>query len=121
MQDEIAKRVHVVLNAKGYTPNKITTMSGITTAARQLNGSVVLSVSLLTFVLDLFPDISAEWVMRGIGDMYVKKEPSTPLINNDIDVEGDFRDNSSINTGSSQSLESEVKFLRQLVQQLTAK
>lgn len=35
-----------------------------------LRGSSDISSEMLIRILDVFPDVSAEWLMRGVGDMY---------------------------------------------------
>lgn len=35
-----------------------------------LNGTSDVSTEMLFKILEVFPDISAEWLMRGVGDMY---------------------------------------------------
>lgn len=44
-----------------------------TTFWRQLKGEQALSAKLLEGVLKSFPDISAEWLLRGIGSMKVNQ------------------------------------------------
>lgn len=79
-----------------------------------------ISVATVVRILEVFPDVSARWLLFGEGEKHINTTHSSPIIQNDINVEGDFRDNSTLNAGNS-SLESEVKFLRDLVQKLTAK
>lgn len=40
------------------------------TLSRQISGKTALSFSTIDIFLEKFPDISAEWLLRGEGDMY---------------------------------------------------
>ena len=39
-----------------------------------LNGERTLSANVVAKVLETFPEVSSEWVMRGVGSMYRKEE-----------------------------------------------
>ena len=41
-----------------------------TTLNTQLRGESALSVLVVVKILEIFPDISAEWLLRGEGEMY---------------------------------------------------
>ncbi|MCM1034965.1 MAG: hypothetical protein NC229_01590 [Bacteroides sp.] len=38
--------------------------------SRQINGNTSISLGTILLILSTFPDISAEWLLRGDGDMY---------------------------------------------------
>ena len=40
------------------------------TLSRQVNGDTAVSFSVIALFLDKFPDVSAEWLLRGEGDMF---------------------------------------------------
>ena len=50
------------------------------TLDRMLNGVNALNLNCIVSILSTFPMLSAEWLLRGNGDMYLKQ---TDLINND--------------------------------------
>lgn len=43
----------------------------------QVSGEVALSMHTLLLILDAFPDVSAEWLLRGTGEMFL--DGSTPV------------------------------------------
>lgn len=49
------------------------------TLSNQLNGIREISLSTITAILTTYPEVSAEWLMRGNGDMFIAKneEPNT--------------------------------------------
>lgn len=82
------------------------------------NEGKTISAETIARILEVFPDVSAKWLLLGKGQKY-EKSGDTPLINNNVHVEGGMNDSSSINAGVTNSLESEVAYLRQLVINLT--
>jgi hypothetical protein len=44
------------------------------TFSNQLNGMRELSLSTVIAILNTFPEVSSEWLMRGVGDMYISKD-----------------------------------------------
>lgn len=74
-EDGVRERIKEVLRAKGTT---FTAICGNGTALqskfqRQLSKASVTFV-VLSFLLNNFPDVSAEWLIRGEGEMIKKKE-----------------------------------------------
>lgn len=67
----VAERIKEFLKFKGISVNSFSRklVMSQTTLNRQFNGTVTLSVETVKAVLDYFPDMSAEWLMRGIGQM----------------------------------------------------
>jgi len=84
--------------AKHYidtTPNTITSLSDgseslRTTLSRQINGSVGISLSTVSLLLEKCPDLSAEWLLRGEGAISIS-EIRTPKI---------YTQGGSVNTGN---------------------
>lgn len=48
------------------------------TLSRQLGGVSEISVSTVNAILDNYEEISAEWLLRGKGSMFIQKEESEP-------------------------------------------
>lgn len=48
------------------------------TLSRQLGGVSEISVSTVNAILDNYEEISAEWLLRGKGTMFIQKEESEP-------------------------------------------
>lgn len=75
MEVTIYQRVKLILEDKQLSVNalsKLVEMSQ-TTLNTQLKGERALSANVVAKVLSVFPDVSAEWVMRGVGTMYHKE------------------------------------------------
>lgn len=75
MEVTIYQRITLILEDKQLSVNalsKLVEMSQ-TTLNTQLKGERALSANVVAKVLSVFPDVSAEWVMRGVGTMYHKE------------------------------------------------
>lgn len=74
----VAERIKEFLNFKRISVNSLSKQLNITqtTLNRQFNGTVTLSVEAVLAVLEHFPELSAEWLLRGIGQM-IQNAPKT--------------------------------------------
>lgn len=72
MEISIYQRIMLILNDKQVSVNALSKLVGMsqTTLNTQLKGERALSANVVAKVLSVFPDVSAEWVIRGIGTMY---------------------------------------------------
>jgi len=72
----IAQRLTEFMSKVGYTNYRLANEIGMnqTTIGRQLKGEQALSSKLLDGILTAFPDLSAEWLMRGNGEMLLSGE-----------------------------------------------
>jgi len=82
MEENVRKRIQILLTEKNCT---VYSLGGDSTSLQrklgnQLKGSTTISVDTILLVLDKFPDVSAEWLLRGHGTMYGREE--TTVINN---------------------------------------
>lgn len=72
MKNAVTQRVIEVLESKNITPNALADKLGMyqQTISKQLreDGSGV-SLTTVVGMLELFPDLSAEWLLRGEGSM----------------------------------------------------
>lgn len=70
---EIVQRIKILISEKNCSVNSFANEIGI--AQRTLNNYVLLgrlpSYETLHAILHRFPDVSAEWLMRGEGKMYI--------------------------------------------------
>lgn len=76
MEVTIYQRITLILEDKQLSVNalsKLVEMSQ-TTLNTQLKGERALSANVVAKVLSVFPDVSAEWVMRGVGAMYANQD-----------------------------------------------
>ena len=76
MEVTIYQRIMLILDDKQVSVNalsKLVEMSQ-TTLNTQLKGERALSANVVAKVLSIFPDVSAEWLMRGVGTMYSNQD-----------------------------------------------
>lgn len=72
MENAVRQRIKEILKNKNQTVNSF---SGGDSAlqlrlSRQLNKNVSISLDTILIILDRFPDLSAEWLLRGKGEMF---------------------------------------------------
>lgn len=78
---EVKNRIKEVLNQKNTTVNAISTDGTIQVRlSRQINGETALSYSTISYILECFPDLSAEWLLRGTGEMFVAEETEAEVV-----------------------------------------
>lgn len=72
MTNSILYRLQQTLLEKKCSSNKLSSLVGISQSAlnKQMRGIASVSLKTIECVLDLWPDVSAEWLLRGDGDMF---------------------------------------------------
>lgn len=82
MECSVNQRIKSVLSDRNISVTSFSKLIGEiqTTINRQLNGTAQLSVKTVNSFLHQFPDVSAEWLLRGKGDMYLKEASSNAEI-----------------------------------------
>lgn len=72
MENIVAQRIKSVLDARQISITSFAKMVGMlqVTCNRQIRGDQAVSLGLIEGFLSTFPDISAEWLLRGEGEMY---------------------------------------------------
>ena len=72
MEVTIYQRIMLILDDKQVSVNALSKLVDMsqTTLNTQLKGERALSANVVSKVLVAFPDVSAEWLMRGVGTMY---------------------------------------------------
>ena len=75
MEETIYQRVKCVLEDKSISINALSKQINVAQATLnpQLRGDRTLAANNVEKILNAFPDVSAEWVMRGVGFMYHKE------------------------------------------------
>ena len=75
MEVTIYQRIMLILDDKQVSVNALSKLVGMsqTTLNTQLKGERALSANVVAKVLSVFHDVSAEWVIRGVGTMYHKE------------------------------------------------
>lgn len=137
--EDINQRIRKVLKDKDLSVAAFSREAGIeqTTLNRQLNGGSKVSVGTIKAFLLKFKDISAEWLLRGVGDMCcgVPDEQLEREIAEETGRVQSIGDNSNYNTQtmtdsaiakenemlrkSIEEKNEEIKFLRSLIQRNT--
>lgn len=137
--EDINQRIRKVLKDKDLSVADFSREAGIeqTTLNRQLNGGSKVSVGTIKAFLLKFKDISAEWLLRGVGDMCcgVPDEQLEREIAEETGRVQSIGDNSNYNTQtmtdsaiakenemlrkSIEEKNEEIKFLRSLIQRNT--
>ena len=76
MENNVLQRIKDILRLKSVSMLQVSDACGIkqNTFSRQLSGENALSASTLISILGYFDDISAEWLLRGEGEMFKSKE-----------------------------------------------
>ena len=72
MEDAITQRIKKIIDSKGLSISSLSSRLNIvrTTLNRQISGETSsIPVSTIEAILHHFPDISAEWLLRGTGTM----------------------------------------------------
>ena len=76
MEVAIYQRVKCVLEDKSISVNALSKQINVAQATLnpQLSGDRTLAANIVEKILEAFPDVSAEWLMRGVGAMYSNKD-----------------------------------------------
>lgn len=76
MEQTVAQRIKLILDDKQISLNGLSKTLGMnqSTVLRQVKGEQTMSSNLVVAFLPSFPDVSAEWAMRGVGTMYLDGE-----------------------------------------------
>lgn len=76
MEATIYQRVKCILEDKSISVNALSKQINVAQATLnpQLRGDRTLAANIVEKILNAFPDVSAEWLMRGVGTMYVKED-----------------------------------------------
>lgn len=76
METTIYQRVKLVLEDKSISVNALSKQINVAQATLnpQLRGDRTLAANIVEKILTAFPDVSAEWLMRGIGTMYSNQD-----------------------------------------------
>ena len=72
METTVAQRIKSILNDNQISIAAFAKMIGMlqVTCNRKIRGDQAVSLAMIEGFLHVFPDISAEWLLRGEGEMY---------------------------------------------------
>lgn len=78
MESGVYQRVKQVIDTNGISITKLSIELNIpqTTLNRQVSGVSTLSSAVVESILAYFPNLSAEWLLRGKGEMYLQTPDS---------------------------------------------
>lgn len=81
MEKNVYERIQTLLRKKRISANELAKTIGVssTNVYGYLNGSSKAPMSFVVSVLESFPDLSAEWLLRGEGEMLLPPKKSTYL------------------------------------------
>ena len=81
MENSVLERINKVIDNNGSSITFLSKEFGIvqTTLNRQIKGDVQLSAYTIEAFLHYFPDLSAEWPLRGKGEMLLSDSVSLPV------------------------------------------
>ena len=79
MEDAIKQRVAQVMRDCKISVNRLAIASGISqrTLNDQINGNSKITAATLVALADFRQDISSEWLLRGVGEMYLSGNDDT--------------------------------------------
>lgn len=85
MEITIYQRLMRILEDKQVSVNALSKMINMsqTTLNNQIKGERALTATVAQKVLEVYPDVSADWVMRGIGEMYSRPSNQTAITANE--------------------------------------
>ena len=124
MEELVRQRINDVLAYYKTTNNKLSDGNSAIQVklSRQLSQGAAITCQTMLFILSKFPDVSAEWLLRGEGTM-LKSESSEKSVNtynikgtdNSVHVRGDNQ--GDITTNGASSGDSKDAIILQLLEQ----
>ncbi len=114
----IKQRVQQVFAECKITVNRFAILSGLNqkTINDQINGTAKIGAVTLSALLAYRPDLSAEWLLRGTGDMLITNKPTEININN----ANMGHHNTNIGSGTQTITNSDLAELKQQIAELKA-
>lgn len=74
MEDFVRQRIKEVLDHYNTNPTKLSKGDSALQVrlSRQLKLGAAVTSQTITFILNEFPKVSAEWLLRGVGEMFIE-------------------------------------------------
>lgn len=81
LEKKVYERINELIEKKRLTPRGLSEIIGIgpQSVYNYLSGKQKAPMSFVVSVLESFPDVSAEWLLRGEGEMLLQQKKSTYL------------------------------------------
>lgn len=94
MEEDVKRRLREVLAEYQSNPTQLSKQYGVNqkTLNSQINDTTTLSVSTILLVLKAFPEVSAEWLLRGIGEMCFMEKDVKKISTEDVELVALSRD-----------------------------
>ena len=88
MESEVIQRIRKVIESRGMSVTALSKALGIVqqTLNRQMSGDGAMPLLTVDKFLSYFPDISAEWLLRGEGDMFKSDQVPQAVAEKEITV-----------------------------------
>lgn len=117
MENDVRKRIQEILSNEKTTVNFLATSSGKNQAKlrNQIMVSTAISLDTILLVLEKFPHISAEWLLRGSGDMLISQpqhETHTRDIRDDSEIVATLKETIAAQKIAIEALMDQVKVLK---------
>lgn len=92
MEEDVKLRIREVLREFSASVTQIANQFNVNqkTLNNQINDTTTLSVSTILLILEAFPEVSAEWILRGKGKMI--NRPGVDVTADDAELVGLSRD-----------------------------
>lgn len=76
MEEDVKMRIRELLADYQSNPTQLSKRFGVNqkTLNSQINDSTTLSASTILLILQAFPEVSAEWLLRGVGEIRKEQE-----------------------------------------------
>lgn len=115
MEKKAMYRIKEYIDYKGYTIRSFEVMAGLTNGnyGNQLKHDKTIGIDKLELILHTFQDMSAEYILRGQGEM-IKSENSVLMVNESIPEYGIKKDLIS-------ALNERIKFQEEMIKELITK
>lgn len=84
MEDTVKQRIILALKECGMSINAVSKITGYpqSNLNKQINGNTSMSLKTLLALLDSIPLLSAEWLLRGEGEMYKTQSEDSSMAAN---------------------------------------
>lgn len=78
MEEEVRKRIRHVLDEKNVKVNTLAVKykENQSKLSKQIKYKTAISLNTILLLLNEFPYLSTEWLLRGTGEMYISEHPS---------------------------------------------
>lgn len=126
MITSLRERILSMIKAKKLNINSLSALIGVpqTSLNLALKGDGKLNSSIVLLLLDYFPDVSAEWLMRGKGEMFIAENSGSSIVINNTKHTGNGDAITGSNVGKAHTIADEHYYrtiIAQKEEQLAAK